>query len=61
MIAGIAEKLPIFPLLLMLWLQGRLEAKFLAIGAGDGILGILFIIAFLRTKDRRVDEENKRT
>ena len=51
MIAGMAEKFSYGATLSVLYLQRRLHASDLTFGAVDLLFGVLFVLAFLRTKD----------
>lgn len=50
MIPAMLEKFPILIIYLTLWFQGRLDAPALFFGFIDLIFGILFVIAYFRTK-----------
>jgi hypothetical protein len=52
MIAGIVEKFGYAATLTVLYLQRRLHPSDLTFGAVDLLFGILFVVAFLKTKDR---------
>ena len=51
MIACMVEKFSYAASLAVLCLQGRLHATDLTFGAVDFLFGVLFVIAFTRTKD----------
>ncbi|MBZ5616099.1 MAG: hypothetical protein LAO23_19000 [Acidobacteriia bacterium] len=51
MIAGIVEKLSYAAALIVLYLERRLHASDLTFGVVDLLFGVLFVLAFLRTKD----------
>ena len=51
MIAGMAEKFSYAAALIVLYLQRRLHASDLTFGVVDLLFGVLFVLAFLRTKD----------
>jgi hypothetical protein len=51
MIAGVVEKFSYAAALIVLYLQRRLHASDLTFGAVDLLFGVLFVLAFLRTKD----------
>jgi hypothetical protein len=51
MIAGMAEKFSYGAALLVLYLQRRLHPSDLTFGVVDLLFGVLFVLAFLRTKD----------
>jgi hypothetical protein len=50
MIAGMAEKFSYGAALLVLYLQRRLHPSDLTFGVVDLLFGVLFVLAFLRTK-----------
>jgi hypothetical protein len=52
MIAGMAEKFSYGAALLVLYLQRRLHPSDLTFGVVDLLFGVLFVLAFLRTKER---------
>lgn len=51
MIAGMAEKFSYAAALIVLYLQRRLHASDLTFGVVDLLFGVLFVLAFLRTRD----------
>ncbi|HLM03120.1 MAG TPA: hypothetical protein VK400_18860 [Pyrinomonadaceae bacterium] len=50
-VAAIFEKFSFTVAAVVLFLQGRLHLMMLGAGIIDGILGVLFIISFLKTRD----------
>jgi hypothetical protein len=52
MIAGIVEKFSYGSALAVLYLQRRLHLPDLTFGAVDLLFGVLFVVAFVRTKDQ---------
>jgi len=52
MIAGIVEKFSYGSALTVLYLQRRLHPSDLTFGAVDLLFGVLFVFAFLRTRDQ---------
>jgi len=50
MIPSVLEKFGYAGSLLVLYLQGRLHAQDMAFGAIDAFLGVLFLLAFFRTR-----------
>ena len=52
MIACMVEKFTYAASLTVLYLQGRLHPTDLTFGTVDLLLGVLFVVAFLKTKDR---------
>jgi drug/metabolite transporter (DMT)-like permease len=51
LVAAVFEKFPFTVAAIVLFLQGRLHLMMLGAGLVDGVLGVLFIIAFLKTGD----------
>ena len=52
MIACVVEKFTYAASLTVLYLQGRLRPSDLTFGAVDLLFGVLFVVAFFRTKDK---------
>lgn len=53
MIAAILEKGIFGPVAVVLYLQGRMAAPVLAGGVADMLLGVLFAVAYWKTRDTR--------
>jgi hypothetical protein len=51
MVAGMAEKFSYAATMIALYLQSRLHRSDLIFGLVDGLFGVLFVAAFLRTKN----------
>jgi len=61
MIPSMVEKFTYGPMIAILVMQGRTNPRDLVFAATDTLLGVLFVVAWVKTKERRDWEQNRIT